>query len=319
MRWIFLDFAGVNFVRLPTSLIDKCIFCRLNRKCQNDMFDKERKVKDEITGSNSEVKADKGSDREQNTLSAKTKDFKNPSIPSGFVVVDSFDEIARLSHTHPIMLFADRAEKGLGEKNSLETFEQGVLPAVESKLALAGIAICWSNVGGIFKMSKLAEYLKGKNVRACGCFLFKGGSLLKYTKLGFFGLSQEYIDSALALASDYVRNPETPYDGSAEIKSDQWQNTVGFIARSISFILVFIAILANSSKFPNPIPAENDPTGGLIHLVIILVIAFFIARVTSIPGAIVIATPFFWIMSLIHKPKKHVEEGETEDGSEPSN
>lgn len=114
-----------------------------------------------------------------------------------YEVIDSFADVENISYKSQVLLFTYRAEKGEGERNALHEFESEVLPYISSLVKERGVKVFWSNVGGIVRYSDLANYLKKKNLRACGCFLIENGEIVELKKLGrFVALPEEYINAA---------------------------------------------------------------------------------------------------------------------------
>ncbi|MFC1636540.1 hypothetical protein ACFL5Z_17045 [Planctomycetota bacterium] len=114
-------------------------------------------------------------------------------------VVDSFEDVEHFSTEIPVLLFADRTDKGEGQWRALLSFEEEVLSNTWPALRTAGVKICWANVGGIVSCSALAKHLKEEGLRKNGCFLFSKGKLLIYKKVGVLHVSEDYVKAALDL------------------------------------------------------------------------------------------------------------------------
>lgn len=117
-------------------------------------------------------------------------------------VVNSFAEIERLCKVGKVLLFGVRAERGSGERNALGRILTRVLPQVAPIATSQGVFVCFSNIGGIFRLNDLAEYLRKRALRSQGCFLFQDGRLDKYKKLGWSYEDDKWITAAQELLED---------------------------------------------------------------------------------------------------------------------
>lgn len=144
---------------------------------------------------------------------------------SDYCAVTTFEEISRLSSVSPVLLFATRAERGQGESNQRRHFEErilprvsktiptredGILPGLAKAVPTRGIAICWSNVGGLFHISPLAMHLARHKVRASGCFLFQDGHLVAHVPVSWLPEDEEYIQAAKVVTSELSEHTRIP-------------------------------------------------------------------------------------------------------------
>jgi hypothetical protein len=101
-------------------------------------------------------------------------------------IVSTFAEIELLCNKGKVLLFTGRAGEGSGERNLLNKLLTNVLPQIAPIATSQGVIVCLSNIGGLFSLSDLAEYLQKRGLRfssfSRACFLFQDGRILKYKK-----------------------------------------------------------------------------------------------------------------------------------------
>ena len=113
-----------------------------------------------------------------------------------FFVLYTFNELKILSIDSPLILFTDKAERGLGEKNALKAFKKKVFPIISPIAENSNTKIAWANVGGIINMYDIAKFLKDKGLRFSGVFLIKNGEVVKFEKMPFLSLDEDYVRAA---------------------------------------------------------------------------------------------------------------------------
>jgi pimeloyl-ACP methyl ester carboxylesterase len=126
-----------------------------------------------------------------------------------FTIVETFDQVIKLSIGSKVLFVADIAEVGEGEANGREDFEKNIFPQLVSITRCRSVLVCWGNCGTrFFRKKSLADGFKAKGLLFRGVFLIKEREVIRYEKIGLFAqLKHQSLAAAYVEAAKRILDP----------------------------------------------------------------------------------------------------------------